>query len=363
MQEDKQNEELDETNFETDLPVEEKSEAAKNAENYMNKFKENSNTQELVQQLSLLGEDEQKLAGDSLESLKRPVQDMLQNKNSELPEQLFELRQHVSTLEPEHLNEGFLQKTWNKITRRNPIEQYAKKYQTVEAQVENIIEALLKGKDKLQEDNLMLEQLRDTATSRITNLEKQIETGKQLNTMLEEEMTAENWRDNPQELQKGQRKVITRIKNMTQAVMVLQQSLASVDLIKENNDKLEEAIFNAITMTKNVITVTASIQLALGNQKKVIDAVQSVNQATEDMILSNAKSLRSNTEETLKTLEEPAIAIESFRKAYDDVQTAIELTEQSNERIVQSGKAFIAELDELNKNVQARLPERSEDRS
>ncbi|WP_370543144.1 hypothetical protein [Geomicrobium sp. JCM 19055] len=76
----------------------------------MNKFKENSNTQELVQQLSLLGEDEQKLAGDSLESLKRPVQDMLQNKNSELPEQLFELRQHVSTLEPEHLNEGFLQK-------------------------------------------------------------------------------------------------------------------------------------------------------------------------------------------------------------------------------------------------------------
>ncbi|GAK06709.1 LOW QUALITY PROTEIN: tellurite resistance protein [Geomicrobium sp. JCM 19038] len=340
----------------------EKSEAAKNAENYMNKFKENSNTQELVQQLSLLGEDEQKLAGDSLESLKRPVQDMLQNKNSELPEQLFELRQHVSTLEPEHLNEGFLQKTWNKITRRNPIEQYAKKYQTVEAQVENIIEALLKGKDKLQEDNLMLEQLRDTATSRIINLEKQIETGKQLNTMLEEEMTAENWRDNPQELQKGQRKVITRIKNMTQAVMVLQQSLASVDLIKENNDKLEEAIFNAITIRKTSLRLLP-FNLPLAIKRKSIDAVQSVNQATEDMILSNAKSLRSNTEETLKTLEEPAIAIESFRKAYDDVQTAIELTEQSNERIVQSGKAFIAELDELNKNVQARLPERSDDRS
>lgn len=254
--------EVDETNFETDLKEPEKQEAEKNAEQYMNKFKESSNTAELIQQLGLLGEDEQKLAGDSLESLKRPVQDMLSNKNSELPEQLFELRQQVSTLEPEHLNQNALQKAWNKLTRKNPIDQYAQKYKTVEEQVENIIEALLKGKDKLQEDNLMLEQLRETATSRITNLEKQIETGKQLNTMLESEMTAEKWRDNPVELQKGQQKVITRIKNMTQAVMVLQQSLASVDLIKENNEKLEEAIFNAITMTKNVITVTASIQLA-----------------------------------------------------------------------------------------------------
>lgn len=40
---------------------------------------------------------------------------------------------------------------------------------------------------------------------------------------------------------------------MQQAVMVLQQSLASVDLIMENNEKLEEAIFNAITMTKKTL--------------------------------------------------------------------------------------------------------------
>ena len=168
-------------------------------------------------------------------------------------------------------------------------------------------------------------------------------------------MTKEQWADNPNELKKGQLKVTSRVKNMSQAVMVLQQSLASVDLIVENNDKLEEAIFNAITMTKNVITVSASIQLALSNQQKVIKAVKNVNEATESMLLSNSELLKQNTEQTLKTLEEPAIAIESFRKAYNNVFEAIELTEKSNEKIVQSGQQFIKELDTLNKEMQTKL--------
>lgn len=142
---------------------------------------------------------------------------------------------------------------------------------------------------------------------------------------------------------------------MSQAIMVLQQSIQSVDIIIENNEKLEEAIFNAITMTKNIITVTASIQIALGNQKKVIGAVQNVNKATEEMLLTNAQLLKSNTEETLKTLEEPAIAIESFRKAYEDVYKAIQITEESNERIVANGKKVIIELDKMNDDLRHKM--------
>ncbi|SDH43047.1 toxic anion resistance protein [Alteribacillus bidgolensis] len=335
----------------------ETSEAKEKAEKFLERFKSAESSDDLVSALGGLGEAEQQKAGDSLDALKKPVREMMNQKDNELPEKLHELKGMVGELEPDYLKEGKWKKTWNKILRRNPIEQYAKKYDTVEAQVENIIEGLLSGRDKLQEDNVMLEQLKETAKERISDLEEQIQTGKTLNEMLENEMTKEELLDNPTALQKGQQKVVSRIKNMTQAVMVLQQSLASVDLILDNNEKLEEAIFNAITMTKNIITVTASIQLALGNQRKVINAVQSVNEATENMILSNAEMLKSNTEDTLKTLEEPAVAIETFRKAYEDVYAAIQMTEQSNERIVQSGKKFISELDELNNQMKTKLLE------
>lgn len=321
-------------------------------------FKQVNNEEDvdrLLERLNSLGSEAQKHAGESLEALKRPVKEMMDQPNNELPKNLLRLREVVAELEPSHLKNGQVTKVINRLLRRNPLEQYAKKYKTIESQVDNIIDALLVGKDKLQEDTVMLHQLKEVANSRINGLNEQIEVGKKLNLMLEEKMVDVDWANKKAALIKGQQKVISRIKNMAQAVLVLQQSLASVDLIVENNEKLEEAIFNAITMTKNIITVTASIQLALGNQKTVIDAVKNVNEATEAMLLSNAQMLKSNTEETLKMLEEPAIAIETFRKAYEDVYSAIKITESSNERIIETGKKFILELDELNTQMKQKL--------
>ncbi|QOY35776.1 toxic anion resistance protein [Anaerobacillus isosaccharinicus] len=322
---------------------------------YFNPLNNEEDVNRLLERLNGLGTEAQKNAGESLEALKRPVKEMMDQPNNELPKNLLKLREIVAELEPSHLRKGQIQGFMDRLLRRNPMEQYARKYKTVESQVDNIIGALLVGKDKLQEDTVMLHQLKEVAISRIHGLNEQIEVGKTLNTMLEAKMSEEDWADKKTALVKGQQKVISRIKNMSQAVLVLQQSLASVDLIVENNEKLEEAIFNAITMTKNIITVTASIQLALGNQKTVIDAVKNVNEATEAMLLSNAQMLKSNTEETLKMLEEPAIAIETFRKAYEDVYSAIKITESSNERIIESGKKFILELDELNTQMKQKL--------
>ncbi|MDZ5782258.1 toxic anion resistance protein [Marinococcus luteus] len=343
------------TNQEDLTPSTNEGKSKEEAEKFIERFKNEKDTEQLVSTLGGLGEAEQRKAGDSLEALKRPVREMMDQKDNELPDKLHELKTVVGELEPEYLKEGRLQKTMNKILRRDPVEQYAKKYETVESQVDNIIHGLLAGRDKLQEDNVMLEELKETAIKRIEELETQIETGKQLNSMLEEEMLEEHWRDNPAAIQKGQQKVISRVKNMTQAVMVLQQSIASIDLIVDNNGKLEEAIFNAITMTKNIVTVTASIQLALGNQRKVINAVQSVNESTENMLTNNARMLKENTADTLKTLEEPAIALETFQQAYQDVYEAIQMTEQSNERIVASSKQFISEMDELNNQMKHKL--------
>lgn len=309
----------------------------------------------ILETLGRIGTTEQEKAGESLEALKRPVRDMMQDSNNDLPDQLTKLKDMVAELEPDYLREGKLKRFLSKMVRKSPIEKYARKYQTVEAEVETIIGALLNGKDRLQEDTVMLHQLKDVARERIKGLNEQIEVGKQLNAMLEEEQKKEEWQSDPTPIQKGQQKVLSRVKNMQQAVLVLQQSLASVDIIVENNDKLEEAIFNAITMTKNIITVTASIQLALSNQKKVIDAVKNVNETTEAMLLTNAQLLKSNTEETLKTLEQPAIAMETFKKAYEDVYAAIEMTEQSNLRIIESSKQFIHEMDQLNEQMERKL--------
>jgi len=82
-------------------------------------------------------------------------------------------------------------------------------------------------------------------------------------------------------------KVTVRVRNMMQMVnILLLQAIASADIIRDNTDKLKEAVFNAITMTQNVVTITAALQMAMAHQKKVIEAVKGVNKATEEMILA-----------------------------------------------------------------------------
>jgi len=315
---------------------------------------ETQNLDSVIEQLSSLGEKQQADAGNSLEILKRPVKEMMDNKNSEIPKTLLQLREHVEELNPQGLNNG-LKGLINKITGKNPMKNYIRKYQSVQTQIEAIVGSLLRGRDKLQEDNVELEIIKKNAQDKIYELEKQIYLGRKLLERLEEEAKKPEWANRAQVIDKARMKLSVRTRNMLTTVNVLQQSIASIDIIVDNNDKLEESIFNAITMTKNIVTVSASIQMALINQKKVIDAVNSVNETTENMLVSNAKLLKQNTEQVVKSLEDPAIAMDKLRQAFNDVQSAIQTTEESNKRIIQNSKTFIEDIDKFNQEMKKKL--------
>jgi uncharacterized protein YaaN involved in tellurite resistance len=210
----------------------------------------------------------------------------------------------------------------------------------------------------LQEDTVGLEMLKEQSHDKIHALDKQVYLGRKLAGMLEaEKQNPERQRDIPL-INDALEKILVRTRNMQQAKSVLLQSIASVDIIKKNNEKLAEAIRNAITMTQNVVTVSAAIQLALTNQRKTIDAVNATNEAIESMVLSNSQALKQNTEETTKLLENPAISMDKLRESFQNVFAAIEASEKSSERIIESSKKFVIELDTFNDEMKQKLIQR-----
>lgn len=249
-----------------------------------------------LEKLTTLGELTQQSAGEHLEMLKRPLKDLMGNKNAEISNTLLKLRSCVDEISPDNFfKKGGIGNLFHKMFGSNPITNYIRKYESIEIQIENIVEALRNGRDKIEQDSIELTQIKASSKEKIYELEKRICLGKKLIKMLELEAKKPEQELNKPILEKAEQKVITRVRNMETMVNILLQSIASIDVIKENNDKLKEAIFNAITMTQNVVTVSASIQMGLVTQKKVIDAVKGVNEATEDMILQNAATLKSNT--------------------------------------------------------------------
>lgn len=327
------------------------------AEKITEKFetKNESELGDIMALLANLGDKEQMEASDSLEILKRPVKDLMENKNSDIPQTLLKLRECVDQLNPNDVKTKGIHAVVNRILRKNPMTKYIQKYQTVETQIDAIVQGLLRGRDRIEEDTVELELIKEKAKERITNLRKQIFLGQKVFEILEKKYQDPSYKDKEAILQDAMQKTIVRTKNMTQLVNILQQSIASVDIIKKNNEKLKEAIRNSITMTKNITTVSAAIQLALDNQSNVIKAVKSVNEATENMLLQNSKLLKQNTIETTKLLEEPSIAIDKLREAFSNVYDAIKVTEESNKNIISQSKRFVDEMNQLNEEIRKKL--------
>ncbi|MDM5154950.1 toxic anion resistance protein [Bacillus sp. DX1.1] len=341
----------------TVIKDEELVELNKEADLYVQKLnsEQNMDLSKVLSQLGDLGDKEQRDAGQTLSALKRPVTAMMNGKNEDIPNTLLDLRKVVSELDPNSLKTTGMKKIMYKVFKKNPMETYVHKYQSIDKQIEEIIRSLLVGRDNLQEDTVGLEMLKEQSYAKIHGLDKQVYLGRKLAGMLEvEKQNPERQKDIPL-INDALEKILVRTRNMQQAKSVLLQSIASVDIIKKNNEKLSEAIRNAITMTQNVVTVSAAIQLALTNQRKTIDAVNATNEAIESMVLSNSQALKQNTEETTKLLENPAIGMDKLRESFQNVFAAIEASEKSSERIIESSKKFVIELDTFNDEMKQKL--------
>ena len=169
---------------------------------------------------------------------------MVNSSNTEIPDNLLKLRSHVNEINPESLNSKGVKGLFNRILGKNSVDKYIAKYQSVEKNIEVIVKGLLRGQDKLEEDNADLEIIKRDSHEKIYQMEKQIYLGRQLFDILEKKKYDAEWSDKQNIIMEAQEKVIVRTKNMSTMVNVLHQSIASVDIIKKNNEKLKEAIRN-----------------------------------------------------------------------------------------------------------------------
>ena len=94
---------------------------------------DSSQVDAILEQLNNFGGNEQRLAGESLNSLRRPVKDMMDNDDSHgIPDNLLKLREAVNELNPNSLEAKGLAKIMPKFMRRKSTDKYVAKYQSVE---------------------------------------------------------------------------------------------------------------------------------------------------------------------------------------------------------------------------------------
>ncbi|WP_337100734.1 toxic anion resistance protein [Paenibacillus sp. YIM B09110] len=304
----------------------------------------------LMDEIGKLGTKTQEKAGQTLKMLDRPVNDLMSGNRADVSNMILKLRSECESLQ-QSKNVGFV----GKLLRKSPLKNYVYKYQTVKTNVDVIVTGLRDGKDSLEENIVNMRQLKRSSIDEIYNLNTKIAFGDKLKDLFEAEIAKPENESRKTHLERGLRKVVTRIQSMTEMIMLYNQAIAATDIINDNNDKLIDSVSNAIDKTTNLITVSAMIALALNDQEKVIAAVDATNRTIEEQFKENARLLRTTTEKTNELLSKPSMSMEAVNQAIGDLMAALDSSEQSNRRIIDSCKDYTVKMTAINGQMNQRL--------
>lgn len=311
---------------------------------------DNLQLDELMDQIGRMGQRTMEKAGQSLEMLQRPVNDMVSGKRSEVGGNILRLRTEIDSLSKSK-QLGF----FDKIMRKTPLKNYIYKYQSVKTNVDAIVISLRNGKDTLEENMAYMRNLKRTSIEEVYNLQMRIAMGNRLKALFEEEIAKPENAGRKTTLERGLRKVVTRIQSFTEMIMLYQQAIAGTDIINDNNDKLIDSVDATIDKTQHLITVSAMIAMALQDQMETIEAVNTANQTLQNMFEENSRMLKETTQKTNELLGKPAMQLEAVERAMGDLFTAMDLYEQSNRTIIKSATEQTGRMTEINQKMNERL--------
>jgi uncharacterized protein YaaN involved in tellurite resistance len=269
-------------------------------------------------------------------------------------DRLSELSMQMKDLDPSMVDfakKGFLGSIFN------PVRKYFNRYQKAETAIANIIKSLDVGSKTLQNDNTTLlaeeSHLRDLTKKLIED----IELGKMMDESIEIQIRKAELEDVEQEKITFVREEILfplrqRIMDMQQMIVINQQGIISLNVIRRNNKELIRGVDRAKNVTVTALRTAVMVASALYNQKIVIEKIQTLNKNTEQIIESTSRMLREQGSEIQKSSMESMISPEVLKTSFADAIAAIDDISKYKEKALPKMQETINQFYEMTQEGQ-----------
>ncbi|MCR5042063.1 MAG: toxic anion resistance protein [Clostridia bacterium] len=215
----------------------------------------------------------------------------------------------------------------SKFTR--PVRRYFERYKTADAEISSIIKSLDTGKKTLVNDNTTLELEQDSMRELTKEISTNIEVGMQLDAALEasiNNMLNEGVDD--EKLKFLQEEVLyplrQRVMDFQQLLVVDQQGIIAMEIIRRNNKELIRSVDRAKLVTVSALRTAVTVAGALYDQKIVLEKVSALNSETERMIEATGKMLREQGTAIHEQSESANLSPEVLLGAFNDAIAALD---------------------------------------
>jgi len=262
---------------------------------------------------------------------------------------LAQLRREMKDLDPSLIDftkTGFLGKIFN------PVRAYFDRFQKADDVINDILLSLEKGKKTLLNDNTTLE-IEEMALRDLTKkLAKEIEMGTMMDQALETQIEMAKARnEDPDKIKFVTEEILfplrQRIMDMQQMIVVNQQGIIAIEVIRRNNKELIRGVDRAKNVTVSALRIAATVAAALYNQKIVLKKIQMLNETTNQFITATSQMLKEQGAEINKQSMESNISMEALKTAFEDAIAAIDAISNFKQEALPRMKQAVEQFREL----------------
>ena len=241
-------------------------------------------------------------------------------------DKLSELDRQMKDLDPSKVDftkKGFLGDLMN------PVRKYFAKYEKAETAISNIIDSLDHSGKVLQNDNVTLLGEENYLREVTNKLLADIELGKQMDESIEMQIQqAEIDGVEPDKIAFVREEILfplrQRIMDMQQMIVVNQQGIVSLNVIRRNNKELIRGVNRAKNVTVSALRTGVMVASALYDQKIVMDKINILNATTENIIETTSRMLKEQGSEIQKHSAEAMISPDVLKASFAEALSAIE---------------------------------------
>lgn len=212
----------------------------------------------------------------------------------------------------------------------NPVRRYFDRYKSADAEIADIVKSLDKGRDTLRKDNVTLELEAGTMRDLTKQLNQRVAMAQDLDAYLSNALDnyrAQNGGDDDKTRFLEEEVLFPlrqKIMDFQQLLVVNQQGIVAMEVIRKNNLELIRAVDRAENVTVAALRTAVTVAGALYNQRIVLEKVQTLNAATNDMINATSRMLKEQGVAIQKQATDAAISPETLKAAFQDTLSALD---------------------------------------
>ncbi|WP_125774917.1 toxic anion resistance protein [Antribacter gilvus] len=264
---------------------------------------------------------------------------------SKVGQTLLELRRTVEDLDPSEANVG--KKLLGIIPFGDKIQDYFRRYESAQTQLNAIIQALYNGQDELRKDNAALNLEKQNLWDTMARLNQYIYVAERLDAQLSAKI-AEIQVADPDKAKALSEDVLFYVRQkhqdlLTQLAVSIQGYLA-IDIIIKNNLELVKGVDRATTTTVSALRTAVIVAQALANQKLVLDQIGALNTTTSNMIAATSKMLADQSASIQEQAASATIGLPQLQSAFQNIYATMDSISDFKTRALDSMSQTIGVL-------------------